>query len=284
MGLSRAEAVARAADHEAGHASQGKPNDWLDRLGRALVCPSGHVGGLVPRPPERGLSAGEVTDQALAYRPIAREAGTRLRNQITRASAVVVPRQRHRAGERTAAGALHMIGGSVKFSAVAALPSTAPPSSRLACCPSTAKRVDRSRQPLLAPARPTCGLPACDGPVHGFGNVADGRTAPRLRGDETQRQEVRARRRCRRLRNGVADRGIAATGGWPTLSAPSSATERSGRSRRVRPTGVEGCRWRGIFHFLRAVDHIWRWIVWVARSLSLVFNDQLYVRLHSVHP
>ncbi len=42
----------------------------LDRLDRALACPSGHVSGLVFWPPERDLSADEVVEQALAYRPI----------------------------------------------------------------------------------------------------------------------------------------------------------------------------------------------------------------------
>lgn len=33
--------------------------------------PSGHVPGLVLRPPEQGITAVEVVDRALAYRPIA---------------------------------------------------------------------------------------------------------------------------------------------------------------------------------------------------------------------
>jgi hypothetical protein len=43
---------------------------WLDRLDKALACPSGHVSDLIFWPPERDLSADEVVDQALAYRPI----------------------------------------------------------------------------------------------------------------------------------------------------------------------------------------------------------------------
>ncbi|MFF9157451.1 e9imm peptide [Streptomyces sp. NPDC014846] len=52
-------------------ASDDEVASWLDRLDRALACPSGHVSGLIYWPPERELSADEVVDQALAYRPIA---------------------------------------------------------------------------------------------------------------------------------------------------------------------------------------------------------------------
>ncbi|MER7203342.1 e9imm peptide [Streptomyces sp. CB01635] len=70
--LSRAEAVALVQRiMEADYASEGEVNDWLDRLDRALACPSGHVSGLVFWPPQRELSAEEVVDHALAYRPIA---------------------------------------------------------------------------------------------------------------------------------------------------------------------------------------------------------------------
>ncbi|MFD3481010.1 e9imm peptide [Streptomyces sp. NPDC058695] len=70
--LSRAEAVALVQRIlEADYASEGEVNDWLDRLARALACPSGHVSGLVFWPPQRELSAEEVVDHALAYRPIA---------------------------------------------------------------------------------------------------------------------------------------------------------------------------------------------------------------------
>ncbi|MEU0249762.1 e9imm peptide [Streptomyces sp. NPDC006235] len=51
-------------------ASDDEVDGWLDRLDRALACPSGHVSDLIFRPPERELSADEVVDQALAYRPI----------------------------------------------------------------------------------------------------------------------------------------------------------------------------------------------------------------------
>ncbi|MEU6883092.1 e9imm peptide [Streptomyces sp. NPDC046712] len=70
--MTRAEAVAlEQRIMEADYASEGEANDWLDRLDRALACPSGHVSGLVFGPPKRELSAEEVVDHALAYRPIA---------------------------------------------------------------------------------------------------------------------------------------------------------------------------------------------------------------------
>lgn len=70
--LSRAEAVALVQRiMEADYASEEEVNDWLDGLDRALACPSGHISGLIFWPPERELSAEEVVDQALAYRPIA---------------------------------------------------------------------------------------------------------------------------------------------------------------------------------------------------------------------
>ncbi|MEU4142952.1 e9imm peptide [Streptomyces parvulus] len=68
--LRRAQAVALvqrimnpdyATDHEL--------DGWLDRLDRTLACPPGHVRDLVFWPPERDLSADEVVDQVLAYRP-----------------------------------------------------------------------------------------------------------------------------------------------------------------------------------------------------------------------
>ncbi|WP_254399462.1 e9imm peptide [Streptomyces sp. AC602_WCS936] len=51
-------------------AAADEADGWLDALDRALACPSGHVNGLIFWPPERELSADEVVDQALAYRPI----------------------------------------------------------------------------------------------------------------------------------------------------------------------------------------------------------------------
>jgi hypothetical protein len=69
--MSRAEAVAlvqRVMD--VGCASDDEVAGWLDKLDRALACPSGHVSDLIFWPRERDLSAGEVVDQALAYRPI----------------------------------------------------------------------------------------------------------------------------------------------------------------------------------------------------------------------
>ncbi|MCX3291781.1 e9imm peptide [Streptomyces sp. NEAU-H22] len=70
--MSRADAVALVQRiMQADHAADDEVDGWLDRLDRALACPSGHVGGLVFWPPERELTADEVVDQALAYRPIA---------------------------------------------------------------------------------------------------------------------------------------------------------------------------------------------------------------------
>ncbi|MFF7307676.1 e9imm peptide [Streptomyces sp. NPDC008137] len=69
--MSRAEAVALVQwIMEADCASGDEVAQWLDRLDRSLACPTGHVGDLIFWPPERELSAGEVVDQALAYRPI----------------------------------------------------------------------------------------------------------------------------------------------------------------------------------------------------------------------
>ena len=71
--MTRADAVALVRRIMRGeYASDGEAADWLDRPDRGLACPSGHVADLVFWPPERELSAGEVVDQALAYRPIAR--------------------------------------------------------------------------------------------------------------------------------------------------------------------------------------------------------------------
>jgi hypothetical protein len=70
--LKRAEAVALVQRiMEADYASEDEVDDWLDRLDRALACPSGHVSGLVFWPLQRELSAEEVVDHALAYRAIA---------------------------------------------------------------------------------------------------------------------------------------------------------------------------------------------------------------------
>ncbi|WP_031107458.1 bacteriocin immunity protein [Streptomyces sp. NRRL S-146] len=73
VGMNRAEAVALVQRiMQADYASEDEMDAWLDRLDRALACPSGHVGDLIFWPPELDLSADEVVDQALAYRPIAR--------------------------------------------------------------------------------------------------------------------------------------------------------------------------------------------------------------------
>ncbi|MFF8556414.1 e9imm peptide [Streptomyces sp. NPDC015501] len=71
-GMSRAEAVSLVQRiMDADYASDGEADGWLDRLDRALACPSGHVSDLIFWPPERELSADEVVDQAGAYRAIA---------------------------------------------------------------------------------------------------------------------------------------------------------------------------------------------------------------------
>ncbi|MFF8873250.1 e9imm peptide [Streptomyces massasporeus] len=73
VGMSRAEAVALVQRiMQVDYASDVELDAWLDRLDRALACPSGHVGDLIFWPPGLDLSADEVVDQALAYRPIAR--------------------------------------------------------------------------------------------------------------------------------------------------------------------------------------------------------------------
>ncbi|MFD5110086.1 e9imm peptide [Streptomyces cinereoruber] len=70
--MSRAEAVVLVQRiMDADYASEDEAGGWLDRLDRALACPSGHVSGLIFWATERELSADEVVDQALAYRAIA---------------------------------------------------------------------------------------------------------------------------------------------------------------------------------------------------------------------
>ncbi|MFG2222673.1 e9imm peptide [Streptomyces sp. NPDC048644] len=56
---------------QADYASDDEVDGWVDRLDRALACPSGYVSDLIFWPTERELLADEVVDQALAYRPIA---------------------------------------------------------------------------------------------------------------------------------------------------------------------------------------------------------------------
>ncbi|MEU2619536.1 e9imm peptide [Streptomyces sp. NPDC007157] len=69
--MSRAEAVVLVQRiMRADYASDNEVDSWLDMLDRALACSSGHVSDLIFWP-ERELSADEVVDQALAYRPIA---------------------------------------------------------------------------------------------------------------------------------------------------------------------------------------------------------------------
>ncbi|MFD9793732.1 e9imm peptide [Streptomyces sp. NPDC059070] len=72
MGLSRAEAVALVqrimnADSD----SEAEVDGWLEKLDRAFVCPTGYVSDLIFWLPVQDLSADEVIDKALAYRPIA---------------------------------------------------------------------------------------------------------------------------------------------------------------------------------------------------------------------
>ncbi|MFE9171557.1 e9imm peptide [Streptomyces kebangsaanensis] len=70
--MSRAQAVAlvqRIMDVD--YASDEEAYNWLELLGRVLACPAGYVSNLIFWPPKRELSADEVVDQALAYRPIA---------------------------------------------------------------------------------------------------------------------------------------------------------------------------------------------------------------------
>ncbi|MGW6796559.1 e9imm peptide [Streptomyces chartreusis] len=70
--MSRAEAVALVQRiMQADYTSDDEVDGWLDRLDKALACPSGHVSSLIFWPPERELSADEVVDQARAYRRIA---------------------------------------------------------------------------------------------------------------------------------------------------------------------------------------------------------------------
>ncbi|WP_189275342.1 e9imm peptide [Kitasatospora griseola] len=45
--------------------------DVLEALGRALGCPTGYVSDLIFWPEGRELTAAEVVDQALEYRPFA---------------------------------------------------------------------------------------------------------------------------------------------------------------------------------------------------------------------
>lgn len=70
--MSRAEAVALVQRiMDADYASEEEADSRLEMLDRALACPTGYVSDLIFWPPERELSADEVVDQALAYRPIA---------------------------------------------------------------------------------------------------------------------------------------------------------------------------------------------------------------------
>ncbi|MFH8442217.1 e9imm peptide [Streptomyces sp. NPDC018026] len=58
--MTRADAVALVQRiMEAAYASDDEVDGWLDRLDRALACPSGHVSNLIFWPPELELSADE---------------------------------------------------------------------------------------------------------------------------------------------------------------------------------------------------------------------------------
>lgn len=69
--MSRTEAVALVQRiMDADYASEEEVDGWLDMLDRALPCPTGHVSDLIFWPPAEELSAVEVVEQALAYRPV----------------------------------------------------------------------------------------------------------------------------------------------------------------------------------------------------------------------
>ncbi|MFG2609747.1 e9imm peptide [Streptomyces anulatus] len=71
MEMSRAEAVALVQRiMDADYASEEEVDGWLDMLDRDMSCPTGHVSDLIFWPPVQDLSAAEVVEQALAYRPI----------------------------------------------------------------------------------------------------------------------------------------------------------------------------------------------------------------------
>lgn len=70
MDLNRAEAISlvqRIMDGE--YADERELNGWLEAIERSLVC--GSVSDLIFWPEEAELTAEQVVDQALAYRPIA---------------------------------------------------------------------------------------------------------------------------------------------------------------------------------------------------------------------
>ncbi|WP_432588452.1 e9imm peptide [Streptomyces sp. HD1123-B1] len=70
--LSRHEAVALVQRiMDADYAADEEADTWLEILTRVLACPRGHICGLIFWPPRQGLTASEVVDRALAYRPIA---------------------------------------------------------------------------------------------------------------------------------------------------------------------------------------------------------------------
>nr|WP_087930907.1 e9imm peptide [Streptomyces albireticuli] len=71
-GVGRSEAVVLVqrimdADYAAGSEADG----WLDTLEGTLGCPSGYLSDLIFWPADGELSADEVVEKALAYRPVA---------------------------------------------------------------------------------------------------------------------------------------------------------------------------------------------------------------------
>ncbi|MEV6775253.1 bacteriocin immunity protein [Streptomyces syringium] len=71
-GMSRAQAVALVQRiMNADYTAENEADRWLDALDKALACPTGYVSDLIFWPPAGELSAEEVVDQALSYRPIA---------------------------------------------------------------------------------------------------------------------------------------------------------------------------------------------------------------------
>ncbi|MGW3346825.1 hypothetical protein ACWDA3_26235 [Nonomuraea rubra] len=70
--LNRAEAISlvqRIMDGEYG--DERELDGWLEKMGRSLVCPSEYVSDLIFWPGGTELTAEQVVDQALSYRPIA---------------------------------------------------------------------------------------------------------------------------------------------------------------------------------------------------------------------
>ncbi|MFD8478336.1 e9imm peptide [Kitasatospora sp. NPDC059673] len=70
--MARAKAVALVQKiMDADYADDAEAYGVLTALGRALGCPTGYVSDLIFWPTGRELTAAEVVDQALEYRPFA---------------------------------------------------------------------------------------------------------------------------------------------------------------------------------------------------------------------